>query len=90
MTGFQITFPYKGFDLSSDQLELTLRPAKATPTSVLTVTVKLVNYPSVTFSEDITTIVEQPAPAAVQPLSMRNMTLNATINQEAFLDLPKL
>jgi hypothetical protein len=41
MTGFQINFPYKGFDLNSDQSELTLSPEKADPTSVLTVTVKL-------------------------------------------------
>ena len=43
MTGFQITFPYKGFELNSDQSELTLNPAKAPQTSVLTVTVKLDN-----------------------------------------------
>ena len=57
MTGFKITFPYKGFELNSDQSELTLNPAKATPTSVLTVTVKLDNYPAVIFSQDITAIV---------------------------------
>ncbi len=49
MTGFQITFPYKGFQLNSDKSELTLSPAKATPTSVLTVTVNLDNYPTVTY-----------------------------------------
>jgi hypothetical protein len=49
MTGFQITFPYNGFELNSDQSELTLSPAKATPTNVLTVTVKLDNYPTVTY-----------------------------------------
>jgi hypothetical protein len=49
MTGFQISFPYKGFELNSDQSELTLSPAKATRTSVLTVTVKLDKYPTVTF-----------------------------------------
>jgi hypothetical protein len=67
---------------------LTLTPAKATPTSVLTVTVKLFDYPTVTFSQDITVIVEQPAPVAVQPLKIPNMVLNATINQQAFVDLP--
>ncbi len=41
MTGFKITFPYKGYNLNSDQSVLTLSPAKATPTSVLTVTVSL-------------------------------------------------
>ena len=49
MTGFQITFPYKGFELNYDQSELTLNPAKAPPNSVLTVTVKLDNYPQVTY-----------------------------------------
>ena len=44
MTGFKITFPFKGFELNSDQSELTLSPAKATPTCVLTVTVELDNY----------------------------------------------
>jgi hypothetical protein len=57
MTGFKITFPYKGFELNYDQSELTLSPAKATPISVLTVTVKLDNYPAVSFSQDITAIV---------------------------------
>ncbi len=69
---------------------MTLDPAKATLTSVLTVTVKLDNYPQVTYTQDITAIVEQPAPVAIQPLRIPNMALNATINQEAFLDLPKL
>jgi hypothetical protein len=58
MTGLQITFPYKGFELNSDHSELTLSPAKATPTGVLTVTVKLDNYQTVTFSQDITTIID--------------------------------
>jgi hypothetical protein len=89
MTGFQITFPYKGFELNSDQSELTLSPAKATPTSVFTVTVKLENYPTVTFSQDITTIIDGSI-ANVKPLRIPNMALNATINKEAFLDLPKL
>jgi len=66
---------------------LTLNPAKARPTSILTVTVKLEDYPTVTFSQDITAIVEG-AVAVVQPLRIPNMALNATINQEAFLDLP--
>ncbi len=74
---------------------MTLNPAQARPTSVLTVTAKLENYPSVTFSQDITAFVEQPVavveqPVAVQPLKIPNMALNATINQEAFLNLPKL
>jgi len=64
-----------------------LNPAKAHPTSVLTVTAKLENFPTVTFSQDITAIVEG-AVAVVQPLNIPNMALNATINQEAFLDLP--
>jgi hypothetical protein len=49
MTGFQITFPYKGFELNSDQSGLTLSPTKAPPNSVLTVTIKLDNYPQVTY-----------------------------------------
>jgi len=91
--------------LNSDQSVLTLSPTKATRTSVLTVTAKLDNYSTVTFSQDITAIVEgaiiegviveQPAPVAVveiavvQPLRIPNMALNATISQEALLDLPK-
>jgi hypothetical protein len=89
MTGRQITFPYKGFELNSDESNLTLNPAKAPPTSVLTVTVKLVDYPTVTFSQDITAINEGDL-AIFQPLMISNMVLNATINQEAFLDLPEL
>jgi hypothetical protein len=88
MTGFEITFPYTGFELKSDKTELTLSPTKAPRISVLTVTVKLDNYPTVTFSQDITIIVEQPAPVAVQLLMIPNMALNATISQEAFLVLP--
>ena len=52
-------------------------------------TVKLEDYPSVTLSQDITAIVEG-AVTVVQPLMIPNMVLNATINQEAFLELPKL
>jgi hypothetical protein len=66
---------------------LKLNPAKAPPTFVLTVTVKLDNYPRVTLSQDITAIIEG-AVAVVQPLRINNMVLNATINQEAFLNLP--
>ena len=66
---------------------MTLNPAKAPLTTVLTVTVKLDKYPSVTFSQDITAIVEG-AVAVVQPLRIPNMALNATINQEFFVDLP--
>jgi hypothetical protein len=92
ITGFEITFPYKGFELNSDQSELTLSPAKAPPISVLTATVKLDNYSTVTFSQDIIATVEQPAPVAVvaiaAALTIPNMALNATISQEAFLILP--
>ena len=88
MTGSQITFPYKGFELNSDKSNLTLNPAKAPLTTVLTVTVKLDNYPSVTLSQDITAIVEQPAPGAIYPLKIPNMSLNATINQEVSVELP--
>ena len=52
-------------------------------------TVKLEDYPTVTFSQDITAIVEG-ALGVVQPLMIPNMALNATINKEAFLDLPEL
>jgi len=79
MTGFQITFPYKGFELNSDQSELTLNPAKAPRISVLTVTVKLDNYPKVTFLQDIMAIVEG-AIGFVQPLRIPTMALKATIN----------
>jgi hypothetical protein len=68
---------------------LTLSPAKATPTSVLTVTVKLDNYPQVTYTQDITVIIEGTI-EVFQPQRIPNMALNASINQEAFLDLPKL
>ena len=55
--------------------------------------VKLANYPSVTFSQDITAVVEQSVavveqPVAVQPLRIHNMVLNVLINQAAFLVLP--
>ncbi len=56
---------------------------------MLTVAVKLDKYPNVNFSQDITAIVEG-AVTVVQPLMIPAMTLNATIYQEAFLDLPKL
>ncbi len=52
-------------------------------------TVKLYNYPKVTCTQDITAIVEG-ALDVFQPLVIPTMALNATINQEAFLDLPKL
>ncbi len=68
---------------------MTLNPAKASLTTVLTVIVKLDNYPSVTFSQDITAIVEG-AISVVQPLRIPNMALNATISQEAYLVLPNL
>jgi len=64
---------------------LTLNPAQASATCVLTATLKSSDYPTVTYSQDITAIVEQPKPLSIAP-----MTLNATINQEALLDLPKL
>jgi hypothetical protein len=73
--------------LSFDQSELTLSPANAPPTSVLTVTVKLNNYPQVTYQKDIIVIVEG-AIAFVQPLKIPNMALNTTISREAFLVLP--
>ena len=63
-----------------------LNPAKAHPTVVLTVTAKLENFPTVTFSQDITAIVE--GAVAFEQFFILNMALNATINQEAFLDLP--
>ena len=55
----------------------------------MTVAVKLDNYPNVTYSQDITAIVEG-AVAFVQPLMIPTLALNATINEEAFLELPKL
>jgi hypothetical protein len=58
-TGKLITFPYQGFEINQDQSALTLNPAKAAAISVLTVTIKLVNYPTVTYTQDITVIVEQ-------------------------------
>jgi hypothetical protein len=64
---------------------LTLNPAQASATCVLTATIKSGDYPTVTYSQDITAIIEQP-----KPLSIATMTLNATINQEASLDLPQL
>ncbi len=80
---------------------MTLNPALALPYCVLTATVSLINYPTVTYSQNITAIVEggkipgaevQSVPALAQPkpLSIATMTLNATINKEAFLELPKL
>jgi len=57
-----------------------LNPAKARLTTVLTVTVKLDNYPKVTYTQEITAIVEG-ALDVVQPLRIPTMALNATINQ---------
>ncbi len=68
---------------------------------MLTATLKSSIYPTVTYSQDITAIVEeikipgvdlaQPKPLSIATtLLIATMTLNATINQEAFLELPKL
>ena len=52
---------------------------QANATSVLTATISLVNYPTTSYSQDIT--------ATVSPVYIPDMVLNATINQEAIIEL---
>jgi hypothetical protein len=73
MTKKLITFPYKGIQLDSASSVLTLNPAQAAAICVLTATLQLANYPTVTYSQDITLIV---SPVVIPPLS-----LNATVNE---------
>ena len=54
------SWPYRGFNFDAATLILTLNPALADASSVLTVTVSLNNYPSVKFSQDITVTVTTP------------------------------
>ena len=73
MTKILIIFPYKGFQFDPASSVLTLNPAQAASICVLTATIQLSNYPTVTYSQDITSI--------VYPVVIPPMYLNATINQ---------
>ncbi len=84
MTGQLVAFPYKGFQWNAAASVLTLNPAQAVATCVLTATLQLANYSTVFYSQDIPSFVQQPVPALVlahpYPLFIAPMTLNATIN----------
>ena len=93
MTGKLVNWPFNGFTWDAGFWVLTLNPAQAAATCVLTATLQLINYPTVTYSQDITAIVKQPPPPDLfqpYPIVIATMTLNATISQEAYLQLPPL
>jgi hypothetical protein len=56
-TGLLIIFPYYGFTFNAATSGLTLNPAQALATCVLTATLSLVNYPTVFYSQDIASTV---------------------------------
>ena len=58
MTGLAITvWPNWGWDWNSATSVLNLEPTKAVATSVLTASISLLDYPTVIFSQDITSTV---------------------------------
>ncbi len=86
---------------------MTLDPAQADATSVITVTISLSNYPAVFMSQNITAVVDggkttttnATATVATATVPQGKTTfkpcipsqiLDATINKEAFLELPAL
>ncbi len=59
MTGIEIqTWPFKGYNFDTITSTLTLNPAQAYATSVLTATISLENYPTTFFLQDITVVVQ--------------------------------
>lgn len=65
LTGLVIlTWPYRGYNFDAATLILTVDPVLADPSSVITVTVSLTNYPTVQFSQDITVTVTVISPPA--------------------------
>ena len=76
---------------------MTLDPAQADATSVITVTISLLNYPAVFMSQNITAVVDggkitsilkydKTTPKPCIPTQLHD----ATMNKEAFLELPAL
>ena len=73
---------------------MSLNPAESFETFVMTVTLQIVNFPTITYSEDITVTVAPPPTtlppvpadpvkvmAPVPQIKIHTMTLNAKINQ---------
>ena len=59
MTGLEISqWPYKGYNFDTLTSKLTLDPAQANATSVLTATISLSTYPTAFMSQDITAVVK--------------------------------
>jgi len=59
MTGLEIySWPFKGYNFDAITSKLTLNPAEAYATSVLTATISLKNYPTTFLSQDITVAVQ--------------------------------
>ena len=72
--------------------KLTLDPAQADVTSVITVTINLSNYPAVFISQNITAVVvggKDITTVTAKPC-IPSQLLDATRNKEAFLELPAL
>ena len=60
LTGIEIlSWPYKGYSFDSLTYKLTLDPAQADATIVVTVTINLLNYPTVFMSQDIAAVVDR-------------------------------
>ena len=64
---------------------MTLDPAQADATSVITVTISLSNYPAVFMSQNITAFTTVTAKPCIP-----SQLFDATIKKEAFLELPAL
>ena len=72
--------------------KLTLDPAQADATSVIIATISLLNYPAVFMSQNITAVVDggKAITTVTAKLCIPSQLLDATINKEAFLELPAL
>ena len=71
---------------------MTLDPSQADERSVITVTISLLNNPAVFMSQNITAVVDGGKAFATVPAKpcIPSQLLDATINKEAFLELPAL
>ena len=76
---------------------MTLDPAQADATSVITVTISLLNYPAVFMSQNITAVVDggktptiDTEDKTIPKPCIPSQLLDATINKEVFLELPPL
>ena len=76
---------------------MTLDPSQADERSVITVTISLSNYPAVFMSQNITAVVVGGKATSTVALGkttpkpcIPSQILDATINKEAFLELPAL